>query len=223
TRQSSEATRDSGDGDARASHDGLRLRGPPTDRRAHRPFLGAERVTPQSKHASEEDRAHTQGNSEEAKDNQKENPSMSKRYSLAILAYLVPTFALGFIWHLVVFKDYYELLAIYRADIIIPLGFASMLVQSVLFAWIYDGMFATAPSSMGALIFKYAVLGAMISWSFTTLAVGAKNIMSSVPRFMLIESAFTIVQWLMVAPLTSLAFRGGRRSAAAVSGVPTSR
>ena len=115
---------------------------------------------------------------------------MSKRYSLAILAYLVPTFALGFIWHLVVFKDYYELLAIYRADIIIPLGFASMLVQSVLFAWIYDGMFATAPSSMGALIFKYAVLGAMISWSFTTLAVGAKNMMSSVPRFMLIESAW---------------------------------
>jgi len=138
---------------------------------------------------------------------------MSKRHTLAILAYLVPTFALGFVWHLVVFKDYYESLAIYRADIIIPLGFASMLVQSVLFAWIYDRMFATAPSSMGALMFKYAVLGAMISWSFTTLAVGAKNIMSSVPRFMLIESAFTIVQWLMVAPLTSLAFAvaDGRR------------
>lgn len=60
--------------------------------------------------------------------------------------------------------DYYESLAIYRADIIIPLGFASMLVKSVLFAWIYDRMFATASSSMGALMFNYAVLGAaMIS------------------------------------------------------------
>ena len=50
---------------------------------------------------------------------------MSKRYALAILAYLLPTFALGFVWHLVLFKDYYESLAIYRTDIIIPLGFGS--------------------------------------------------------------------------------------------------
>jgi hypothetical protein len=147
---------------------------------------------------------------------------MSKRYTLGILAYLVPTFALGFIWHLILFKEYYESLAIYRSDIIIPLGFVSMLVQSVLFAWIYDRMFAPASSSAGSLIFKYAFLGAVLSWSFTTLAVGAKNIMSSVPRFMLIETSFTIAQWLIVAPLTILAFRSGRRPASAIPGVPTS-
>jgi len=146
---------------------------------------------------------------------------MSKRYALAILAYLVPTFALGFLWHLVLFKDYYESLAIYRTDIIIPLGFASILVQSVLFAWIYDRMFAAASSPTGSLLLKYAPLGAVLSWSFTTLAVGAKNIMSSVPRFVLIETAFTIVQWLMVAPLTILAFRSRRRSASAIPSVPT--
>ena len=72
---------------------------------------------------------------------------MSKRYIPGILAYLVPTFALGFVWHLVLFKDYYDSLAIYRTDIIIPLGFLSMFVQSVLFAWLYDRMFATASSS----------------------------------------------------------------------------
>ncbi len=148
---------------------------------------------------------------------------MSKRYALGILAYLLPTFALGFVWHLVLFKNYYESLAIYRADIIIPLGFLSMLVQSVLFAWIFDRMFATAPSSKLSAIFKYAALGALLSWSFTTLAVGAKNIMSSVPRFMVIETAFTIVQWFMVAPLTVLAFRSSRDSASAVPSVPASR
>ena len=147
---------------------------------------------------------------------------MNKRYTLSILAYLAPTFALGFVWHLVLFKDYYESLAIYRTDIIIPLGFASILVQSVLFAWIYDRMFAAASSPTGSLLLKYAPLGAVLSWSFTTLAVGAKNIMSSVPRFVLIETAFTIVQWLMVAPLTILAFRSRRRSASAIPSVPTS-
>jgi hypothetical protein len=142
---------------------------------------------------------------------QEENPTMSKRHVLSVLAYLLPTFALGFVWHLVLFKGYYESLAIYRTDIIIPLGFASMLVQSVLFAWIYDRMFATASASLTSLVFKYAVLGALLSWSFTTLAVGAKNIMNSVPRFLAIESVFTVAQWVMVAPLTVLAFRSRAR------------
>jgi hypothetical protein len=148
---------------------------------------------------------------------------MNKRYILGIFAYLAPTFALGFVWHLVLFKDYYDSLAIYRADIIIPLGFLSMLVQSVLFAWLYDRMFATASSSMTSLIVKYAVLGALLSWSFTTLAVGAKNIMSSVPRFMVIETAFTVLQWLMVAPLTVLALRGSNASPSRVPGASTSQ
>jgi hypothetical protein len=41
--------------------------------------------------------------------------------------------------------------------------------------------------------------------------------MSSVPRFMVIETAFTAVQWLMVAPLTAFAFSGmlSRRARAA--------
>jgi hypothetical protein len=147
---------------------------------------------------------------------------MSKRYALGILAYLLPTFALGFVWHLVLFKDYYDSLAIYRADIIIPLGFLSMLVQSVLFAWIFEHMFTTTPSLKLSVIFKYVVLGTLLSWSFTTLAVGAKNIMSSVPRFMVIETAFTIVQWLMVGPLTVLAFRLSRDSVSSVPSIPAS-
>jgi hypothetical protein len=71
-------------------------------------------------------------------------------------------------------------------------------------------MFAPAPSPIASSILKYALLGALLSWSFTTLAVGAKNIMSSVPRFMSIETAFTLVQWLMVAPLTAVAFRAAQ-------------
>jgi hypothetical protein len=50
----------------------------------------------------------------------------------------------------------------------------------------------------------YAVFGAVLSWSFTTIAVAAKNVMSSVPDYLLIESAFTAVQWAIVGPLTAL-------------------
>ena len=50
-------------------------------------------------------------------------------------------------------------------------------------------------------------MGAVFSWSFTTLAVAAKNVMASVPDYVMIETAFTIVQWALVAPFTVLSFQ----------------
>jgi hypothetical protein len=124
-----------------------------------------------------------------------------------VLAYLVPTFALGFVWHLVLFEHYYDALAIYRKDIIIPFGFLSMLIQGLVFTWIYEKAFARLSSVLSRSL-GYAVLGAVLSWTFTTLAVAAKNVMTSVPDYLVIETAFTVVQWIMVAPLTALAFAG---------------
>ena len=135
------------------------------------------------------------------------------RFFFAVLAYLVPTFALGFVWHLVAFERYYAALAIYRSDIIIPFGLLAILIQGVAFAWIYQRAFAPqngAPLSRGL---AYGAFGAVLSWTFTTLAVAAKNVMTSVPDYLIIESAFTAVQWAMVGPLTALAF--GRSSPAA--------
>ena len=131
---------------------------------------------------------------------------MKLRFGLGVLAYLGPTFALGFVWHLMLFHGYYEHLAIYRKDIIIPFGFLSMLIQSVLFAWVYQQAFAQRNGSLLSRGLSYAVFGSLLSWSFTTLAVAAKNVMTSVPDYLVIETAFTAVQWIMVGPLTALAF-----------------
>jgi hypothetical protein len=81
-----------------------------------------------------------------------------------------------------------------------------MLIQSVIFAWIYLKAFAQRDDSLRSRVLLYGALGAALSWSFTTLAVAAKNVMASVPDYLLIETGFTIVQWIMVAPLTALAF-----------------
>lgn len=131
---------------------------------------------------------------------------MTKRIATAALAYLVPTFALGFVWHLVAFKSYYEALAIYRKDVIIPFGFLSMSIQALLFAWIYARVFAAWPDIKSRLL-GYALFGAALSWSFTTIAVAAKNVMSSVPDYLLIETGYTIAQWLIVGPLTVVLLR----------------
>ncbi len=125
-----------------------------------------------------------------------------KRYLAPALAYLVPTFMLGYLWHLVLFTSYYERLAMYRRDVVIPLGLASMLVQSLFFAWIWERLAATEIALWGR-TWRYAFFGAALSWSFTTLAVAAKNVMSSVGDYLVIESAFTATQWLLVAAATA--------------------
>ncbi len=142
---------------------------------------------------------------------------MIKRFSLGVLAYLVPTFALGFVWHLILFQHYYDELAIYRKDIIIPFGFLSMLIQAIIFAWIYERVFAQRSGTLLSRSLVYAALGAVLSWSFTTLAVAAKNVMTSVPNYLVIETAFTAVQWVMVGPLTTFALAGTDRKVPAVT------
>jgi hypothetical protein len=127
---------------------------------------------------------------------------MMKRYGLPVLAYLVPTFTLGYIWHLVLFQSYYDALAIYRQDVIVPFGFLSMLIQAAIFAWLYGRAFDRTGGTVLSRTLRYGAACAALSWSFTTLAVSAKNVMASVPDFLLIETAFTITQWALVAPLT---------------------
>jgi hypothetical protein len=48
-----------------------------------------------------------------------------------------------------------------------------------------------------------AAFGAVFSWSFTTLAVAAKSRMTSIRDYMAIETAFTVVQWIVVATITA--------------------
>jgi hypothetical protein len=86
------------------------------------------------------------------------------RFFLGVLAYIVPTFALGFVWHLILFERYYAALGIYRSDVIIPFGFLSMLIQAVVFAWIYDRAFARRDSPLLSRALAYAAFGAVLSW-----------------------------------------------------------
>jgi hypothetical protein len=139
---------------------------------------------------------------------------MKKSLVLAFLGYLVPTFITGFVWHLVAFHHVYERLGIYRAEPIIPLGFGSMLVQGFVFAWAYPRLFDTARDAWIGSALRAGLMYAALSWSFTTLAVAAKHPMASVPDYVLVETAFTAVQFILVAPLMALAWRGHARPSA---------
>jgi len=133
---------------------------------------------------------------------------MKKSFWLAMVAYIVPTFALGYFWHLVAFHEAYERLALYRAEVIIPIGIASMLIQGVFFAWAYPRLFSTQREAWLASALRFFGVFSALAWSFTTLPVAAKYHMSSVPEFLKLETAFTLLQFAVVSPFIALAYRG---------------
>lgn len=128
---------------------------------------------------------------------------MSKRV-LAILAYVLPTFPLGYIWHLNVFAAYYQSLDVYRADVIIPLGIGSMLIQGIVWSVLYERLFAGEAVLRGAL--KFAAIAVPVAWSYAVLAVVAKHRMASVGGYLGIESAFTLLHYAIVSPLIAAVY-----------------
>jgi hypothetical protein len=131
----------------------------------------------------------------------------TRGFWLGVAAYLVPTFPIAYVWHLVAFAPAYEALGIYRPDPIIPFGFASMLIQGVIFSYAYPLLFPRRGGAIFGPGLAYGLALAILSWSFTTLAVAAKNVMASIPTYMWLETGFTAVQFLVVGPLIALAYR----------------
>jgi hydrogenase-4 membrane subunit HyfE len=127
-----------------------------------------------------------------------------KQRILAVLAYVLPTFPLGYFWHLTVFADYYKSLDVYRDDIVIPFGVISMLIQGIVWSIIYERMFAGESIAKGAV--KFAALAFPLAWSFMALAVSAKHRMSSAGGYLLIETAFILVHYAIVSPLIAAVY-----------------
>lgn len=128
---------------------------------------------------------------------------MTKRL-LAVAAYVLPTFPLGYFWHLTIFADYYQSLNVYREHIVIPFGITSMLIQGVVWSVIYERLFSGETILRGAL--KFAALACPLAWSFMVLAVAAKHHMSSVSGYLQIETAFMLLHYSIVSPLIALVY-----------------
>ena len=131
-----------------------------------------------------------------------------RSFWLGFAAYVLPTFPIAFVWHLVLFEQKYKALQIYRDEPVIALGLGSMLIQGAIFSWLFPRVFVQRDGLFLKDGLLYGLGMGLLSWSFTTLAVAAKNIMVSVPDFVLLETAFTILQFIIVGPLIALAYRG---------------
>jgi hypothetical protein len=110
-------------------------------------------------------------------------------------AYLAITFALGFIWHLVVFKDLYRRLAIYTRldEPIIPLGLLAMLIQGAVLAYLYPQVVDTRGSALEGIAFSL-LMGLFIA-SSAVIAEAAKQRVSSLRTWFVVESLYYLIQF----------------------------
>lgn len=134
---------------------------------------------------------------------------MTRVFWLAVAAYLLPTFPLGYFWHLKTFKAAYERLEVYRDQMIIPMGLASMLIQALFFAWLYPKVADTTSPNWLREGWRFGALIGVLAWSFVVLPVAAKYRMASVADFVKLETAFTFAQFAIVGPLIAWAWRQG--------------
>lgn len=127
-----------------------------------------------------------------------------KKRIMAILAYVLPTFPLGFFWHLTFFADYYKSLDVYREDLLFPFGIVSMVIQGFIWSILYERLFSGESILRGAA--KFAALACPLAWSFMVIAVAAKHHMSSVAGYVQIETAFVLVHYAIVSPLIAAVY-----------------
>jgi hypothetical protein len=132
---------------------------------------------------------------------------MSASFWWAVAAYLLPTFPLGYFWHLKTFRAQYDRLAIYREQVLVPLGLGSMIVQALLYAWVYPKLFDTSREAWLQGAVGFGAFFGLLAWSLAVLPVAAKNRMTSVGNFLRLETAFTVVHYVIVSPLIALAWR----------------
>lgn len=116
---------------------------------------------------------------------------MPTTFLLHLLAYLLVSFALGAVWHIVLFKEYYKKLAIY-SNIEKPrfsFGLSAMLLQGVVFAYVY-------PMIQSPLVFGIGLFALLIS--FMVFAEAGKQNTTSLSGFVLIQTVFSVVQAALV-------------------------
>jgi hypothetical protein len=113
------------------------------------------------------------------------------------LAYVVVTFALGFIWHLVLFKELYAKLGIYSRldDPIVPLGLSAMLIQGAVLAYLYPLL--ARPGNLLLEGLRFGLIMGLFIASSAVLAEAAKQRVTSLPTWLVVETIYYAIQFAL--------------------------
>ena len=129
----------------------------------------------------------------------------ARNYSLAVVAYIVVTFAVAASWHLVLFKDLYDQLAIFtRKEPLIPLGVVSIVAQGLILAYLYPALYkGGSPAKEGL---KFGVLIGALMATVAVFAEAGKQNVSSLSTWLVFETAYYLLQFGVLGVIIGLIY-----------------
>ena len=131
----------------------------------------------------------------------------------AWICYVLVTFAMGFVWHLLVFKKIYDELAIFSRldDPIIPLGFAAMLIQGAILAYLFPRLRRGGTTLLEGV--RFGLLTGVFMASSAVLAEAAKQRVTSLPTWLVLESLYYVIQFGLSGVLIAYVYRDSTKAA----------
>lgn len=117
------------------------------------------------------------------------------KIALGAVGYLLIVFPLAYVWHLVLFPETYRELGYFnREEPIIAFGFAAILLQGVLLAYIYPLLCRSSSFAANLLLFV-AVMGGY-HWSMHVLAEAAKHPIAPLSTWFALETTYLALQFI---------------------------
>ncbi len=120
------------------------------------------------------------------------------KLALTALAYIVLTFVLAFVWHLVFFHSFYDRIGYFgQEEPIVVLGFATIVIQGLVLAYAYP-FFQRGGSPLIEAVRVASVFGVFTA-SVQVLAASAKHHAPATAEWFFFEGLFFFVQISAVA------------------------
>src|SRR5688572_11076389 len=133
------------------------------------------------------------------------------RIALTVVAYVLTTFAVQGTSHFAINADHFAAIPIMRAEPMIPLGLTSMVIQGLIFAWlypIYDSSASTLRKSIG---FSWLIGGFLAS--YIVLGEVGKYAIPSVSSWIAVEALAAFAQFTLFGVWLGLIHRARATSA----------
>ena len=136
----------------------------------------------------------------------------AKNFILTALAYLVLTFPLAYVWHLVAFRSFYERIGYFgEKEPIVALGFLTVAAQGLLLAYAYP-YFQRGGHTLVEGMRAAAIFGGIIV-SVHVVAAAAKNHAPATAEWFLFESLYFVIQFALIGFALALIHRPAKGAA----------
>lgn len=122
-----------------------------------------------------------------------------------MLAYTLITFPIAVIWHVVFFKEEYQLFGYFEGEPNFILGLIAIIIQGIILSFLYPYVAFSGDGVIRGL--KFSLVTGIFFWSSHVLALIAKQTMESPLTFIAMESFYLLLQFGIFGVLISLIYR----------------